>query len=44
MGAEQPKKGPVVPEKTMKGKSQLISEQVKEYTKDINQMRREYNR
>ena len=43
MGQEQPK-GPVVPEKTLKGNNSPNAEQVKEYTKEINQMRREYNR
>lgn len=43
MGAEQPK-GPVVPEKTLKCKSFVYSEQAKEYTKEIQKMRREYGR
>lgn len=43
MGQEQPK-APTEPVKTLKGTLKIIIEQVKEYTKEINQMRREYNR
>lgn len=44
MGQEPVKSGPAPPVKTLKGKQLPISETVKEYTKEINGMRREYQR
>lgn len=44
MGAETPQKVPTEPEKTLKGMCIIYAEQVKEYTKEINKMRREYGR
>ena len=42
MGSEPPK--PKEPEKTLKGNIFFHSEQVKEYTKEIGKMRREFQR
>lgn len=43
MGQDQPQ-APKEPQKTLKGTEAGIVEQVKEYTKEIQQMRREYQR
>jgi hypothetical protein len=43
MGQDQPQ-APKEPQKTLKGTAAGIVEQVKEYTKEIQQMRREYQR
>lgn len=43
MGQDQPQ-APKEPQKTLKGTAVGIVEQVKEYTKEIQQMRREYQR